>query len=166
MKKIAFIGIMGCGKSSMAKDISRYLELQYISIDEMIEHELNLSIYEIFNKYGESFFRNIESEVLKKYVVQGNFIIDCGGGIILNKKNIEVLKENNYIIIFIDRKPEYIINNLDKSNRPLLEENSNTIHEIYNKRIEFYIKYSDYIVENNQDYDDSLKAMINLIESL
>ena len=106
MKKIAFIGMMGCGKSSIANDISKDLALKLISIDKMVEKELNLSISDIFEKFGEPYFRKIETKVLKNAVINESCIIDCGGGIILDSSNIEILKNNGYSIIFIDRNPE------------------------------------------------------------
>ena len=72
MKKIAFIGMMGCGKSSIANDISKDLALKLISIDKMVEKEINLSISDIFEKFGEPYFRKIETKVLKNAVINGN----------------------------------------------------------------------------------------------
>ena len=66
--KIAFIGMMGCGKTSMSKEISKILSLEYISIDEEIEKASKSTITAIFDTYGEEYFRKIESKCLLKFI--------------------------------------------------------------------------------------------------
>lgn len=166
MKKIAFIGMMGCGKSSIANDISKDLALKLISIDKMVEKELNLSISDIFEKFGEPYFRKIETKILKNAVINESCIIDCGGGIILDSSNIEILKNNGYSIIFIDRNPEKILEEIDVNNRPLVKDNPTALIKIYNERIGLYKKYSDYIIENNNDYDYAINSVKSLIINL
>ncbi len=159
MKKIAFIGIMGCGKSSIAKDVSKDLNMKLISVDEIIEKEMNLSISDIFEKFGERYFRKAETEVLSKVVLNENCIIDCGGGVVLNSRNIDILKDNGYSVIFIDRNPEDILKDIDVKNRPLLKTDPSALYKIYNERIELYRKYADFIVENDTVYDDVVMSV-------
>ena len=162
--KIAFIGMMGCGKTSMSKEISKILSLEYISIDEEIEKASKSTITAIFDTYGEEYFRKIESKCLLKFINSNNCIVDCGGGIVINSKNIANLKEHDFTIVFIDRKPNQIIKDINMKNRPLIKKNPNKIYDIYNERIELYKLSADIIIENDKTYNEILFEIIDAIK--
>ena len=162
--KIAFIGMMGCGKTSMSKEISKILSLEYISIDEEIEKASKSTITAIFDTYGEEYFRKIESKCLLKFINSNNCIVDCGGGIVINSKNIANLKEHDFTIVFIDRKPNQIIKDINMKNRPLIKKTPNKIYDIYNERIELYKLSADIIIENDKTYNEILLKIIDAIK--
>lgn len=162
--KIAFIGMMGCGKTSMSKEISKILSLEYISIDEEIEKASKSTITAIFDTYGEEYFRKIESKCLLKFINSNNCIVDCGGGIVINSKNIADLKDHDFTIVFIDRKPNQIIKDINMKNRPLIKKNPNKIYDIYNERIELYKLSADIIIENDKTYNEILLKIIDAIK--
>ena len=162
--KIAFIGMMGCGKTSLSKEISKILNLEYISIDEEIEKASKSTITDIFDTYGEEYFRKIESKCLLKFINSNNCIVDCGGGIVINSKNIANLKEHDFTIVFIDRKPNQIIKDINMKNRPLIKKNPNKIYDIYNERIELYKLSADIIIENDKTYNEILLKIIDAIK--
>lgn len=162
--KIAFIGMMGCGKTSMSKEISKILSLEYISIDEEIEKASKSTITDIFDTYGEEYFRKIESKCLLKFINSNNCIVDCGGGIVINSKNIANLKEHDFTIVFIDRKPNQIIKDINMKNRPLIKKTPNKIYDIYNERIELYKLSADIIIENDKTYNEILLKIIDAIK--
>ncbi len=162
--KIAFIGMMGCGKTSLSKEISKILNLEYISIDEEIEKASKSTITAIFDTYGEEYFRKIESKCLLKFINSNNCIVDCGGGIVINSKNIADLKDHDFTIVFIDRKPNQIIKDINMKNRPLIKKNPNKIYDIYNERIELYKLSADIIIENDKTYNEILLKIIDAIK--
>lgn len=162
--KIAFIGMMGCGKTSMSKEISKILSLEYISIDEEIEKASKSTITDIFDTYGEEYFRKIESKCLLKFINSNNCIVDCGGGIVINSKNIADLKDHDFTIVFIDRKPNQIIKDINMKNRPLIKKTPNKIYDIYNERIELYKLSADIIIENDKTYNEILLKIIDAIK--
>ena len=90
------IGMMGSGKSSVGKLLANKLQYSKIDIDKEIEKNEKLSVKEIFEKKGENYFREIESKYLlrKKKLT----VVSCGGGIILDKKNREFLKNEGYTL--------------------------------------------------------------------
>ena len=75
---------MGTGKSTIGKLLSEDMDYAYCDTDTMIETKFNLSITEIFQKFGEEVFRNVETDMLKSI---DNSVVSCGGGIILKEKN-------------------------------------------------------------------------------
>ena len=78
--------MMGVGKSSIGKDLSYKLKMEFKDIDSIIEKKLSLSISEIFKKKGEKFFRDIEEKETINYLNKNKVVIALGGGAFLNEK--------------------------------------------------------------------------------
>ncbi|MBI5207500.1 MAG: shikimate kinase, partial [Candidatus Firestonebacteria bacterium] len=107
---IILIGFMGTGKSSIGKLLAKKKNKQFVDIDEEIEKSENLSITEIFNNYGEDYFRDLESKYLQRIIEQKkDCVIACGGGVVLKEKNINLLKKNS-VVILLSAETEVIYN--------------------------------------------------------
>jgi len=118
---IFLIGLMGSGKTSIGKILAKNLKKNFLDIDNEIINKMNLTISEIFEKYGEIKFREMESEILHALTIDKNAVISTGGGIILNKKNISKMKEMGVIVhLDIDTKTQ-IFRVKNTKNRPLLD---------------------------------------------
>ena len=132
------IGMMGSGKSSVGKLLANKLQFSNIDIDKEIEKDEKLSIKEIFEKKGENYFREIESKYLLRK--RNSAVVSCGGGIILNKKNREFLRTNGYTIYLKSSIPTLEKRLLNKSSRPLLNNDNlkETLINIYSKRKTLY----------------------------
>ena len=118
---IFLIGLMGSGKTSIGKILAKNLKKNFLDIDNEIINKMNLTISEIFEKYGEIKFREMESEILHSLTIDKNAVISTGGGIILNKKNISKMKEMGVIVhLDIDTKTQ-IFRVKNTKNRPLLD---------------------------------------------
>lgn len=148
---ISLIGMPGAGKSVIGKKLSKKISLEFIDLDEYIEKSSGRKISELF-KHGEKYFRDIESENLKKVLKNHeDTIISTGGGIILREENIKLLKKNTYII-FIDRDIHHILKTLKLENRPLLRKNpKKSLEKLYNERYKIYYEISDIKVKNNKN---------------
>jgi len=85
-KNLTLTGMMGVGKSTIGKALSKHLSIEFIDIDSVIENKLNLSIQEIFEQKGESFFRKLEEKVALEEMKKKNKVISLGGGAFMNKK--------------------------------------------------------------------------------
>ena len=118
---IFLIGLMGSGKTSIGKILAKNLKKSFLDIDNEIINKMNLTISEIFEKYGETKFREMESEILHSLTIDKNAVISTGGGIILNKKNISKMKGVGVIVhLDIDIKTQ-IFRVKNTKNRPLLD---------------------------------------------
>ncbi len=147
-KNIFLIGFMGCGKSTMARMLSRETGMELVEMDETIEAEAGITINEIFDKFGEQHFRDLESGLVERITDKGGVIVSCGGGAILREKNVEMMKKNG-IIVYLSATPETIYNRVKNStHRPLLNGNMNVeyITELMEKRLPLYEKAADEIV--------------------
>jgi shikimate kinase len=151
MKNIVLTGFMGTGKTKVGKELSRLLNMKLIDADTEIEKAEKMTINEIFKQYGESRFREVESEMVKKLSEYKNSIISTGGGVVLRQENIDALKKNG-IIICLMAKPETILKRTCNNNdRPLLQvENPiERIKELLNFRKPFYEK-ADIIINTEE----------------
>src|SRR5665648_489181 len=151
MKKIAFIGMMGSGKSTIGKMLSDRIKLDFFCTDEFIEKKYNKSISDIFKENGEKYFRRVETEAIKELSEKRDIVLSTGGGVVLNKSNIDLLRENNFLIICLNRDIEKIIENISIENRPLIKNDINNLRKIYKERELLYKKYSDIIINNDDN---------------
>jgi len=145
MKNIFFVGFMGAGKSTVARNLQKRLKMNLVEMDERIEKEQGMTIPEIFEKYGESRFRDLESELILTIGKEGNTIVSCGGGVVVRPENIEYMKKNG-MVIFLSAKPETVFDRVkDSTNRPILNGNMNVeyIGELMEKRRALYEAAAD-----------------------
>jgi shikimate kinase len=122
MQRIILIGFMGCGKSTLGKKIARKLNVPFIDADSAIEKQHHLSIGEIFGKYGESGFREMETEFIKDLDDREAFVLATGGGMPCFDQNMKLLNRLG-TTFYLDRSAKELANRLKnaKSKRPLLE---------------------------------------------
>ncbi len=163
MKNIVLIGMMGCGKTTVARILSRILRKTVIDMDDYLEEKYQQSIPEIFLK-GESYFRDLESICISEVSKRENIIISTGGGVVLRNENIKELKQNG-IIIYIDRPIEDIVSDVDIASRPLLKEGSKKAIELFNKRNPLYLEACDYHVISNGTIDDVVNKVLKLLNT-
>lgn len=159
MSNIYLIGMMGCGKSTIAKILAAKTGKKRIDLDREIENEQGCSISSIFDNKGEKYFRETETQILKKISAQNNCIIACGGGIILNPLNIKIMRENGHII-YLERKTTNILKNIDTSKRPLLKSGAQNLDSIYEKRKPLYEAAADIVIENDGELAETATKII------
>lgn len=151
-RNIVLIGIPGSGKSTIGKKLSKQLDYKLKEVDILIEKDINMKISKFFELYGESKFREKESEIIKSLQGKTKCVISCGGGVIKNINNINYLRKNG-IIIFLDRK----INNIYLNNDRPLTKNKKDLKKLYEERFPLYKMYSDITIENNKNVKDAIK---------
>ena len=147
-KNIFLIGFMGSGKSTIARLLAKKTEKELIEMDETIENEEGCSINEIFEAHGEEYFRDLESELVKRIAQKGGTVVSCGGGAVLREENISNMRRTG-TIIYLSATPETIYKRVRNStNRPLLNGNMNVeyIRELMSKRVAKYEGAADVII--------------------
>ncbi|MCM1225807.1 MAG: shikimate kinase [Clostridium sp.] len=131
-------GFMGCGKTTVGKKLAKLRGCGYCDMDELIVKKAGMTIPEIFEKHGEPYFRQMETELIEEL---GSFkgIVSCGGGAMLSSKNGDIAKKNG-VVVFLDvpfNTCYYRISG-DK-NRPIAASRTRSqLEELYNER---YTKY-------------------------
>jgi shikimate kinase len=120
---IALIGFMGTGKSAVGKILAEKLGKEFIELDSLVEQKAGKPIPRIFAQDGEIRFRELEIETVKDISGRKQAVLACGGGIVLNKINIDRLQQE-YEIIYLVAEPEIILQRTSEdtgNSRPLLE---------------------------------------------
>ncbi|WP_294393645.1 shikimate kinase [uncultured Clostridium sp.] len=158
--KIVFIGMPGCGKTTIGRIISKQLKMNFYDMDDYIEKISSSTIVELFEK-GEEYFRNIETQACRELAQKKDVLISTGGGVVKRKENIEILKEDS-IIIFLDRPVENIFEDVDVSNRPLLKDGKQKLLNLYEERYELYKESADKVVIN----DGNIKDVVNEVKEI
>src|ERR1039457_3438716 len=113
---------MGAGKSAVGRILASGLNKTFVEADAMIERKAGKPIPEIFKEGGEKGFRELEIETIKEIALQKNQVIACGGGTVLNRINIDRLKQDAWIV-WLTASAETIIKRtgLNGERRPLLK---------------------------------------------
>jgi len=111
---------MGAGKTTVAKILSKRLNCEFVDLDLYIEKEQGISISEMFEKHGEKYFRDVETECLRKISEKSNQIISTGGGIVIRDQNWEIMKKSG-TTVYLKASIETLFNRVKhKTTRPLL----------------------------------------------
>ncbi|WP_310602368.1 shikimate kinase [Anaerosporobacter sp.] len=147
-KNIMLIGFMGTGKSTVSSYLKNWLDMEEVDLDAMIVKKTSMSIPDIFEKYGEAHFRDLETETLLDVQKREQLIVSCGGGIVLREENVEAMKANGKIVL-LTATPKTVYERVkDSKNRPILNGNMNVeyIEQLMEKRRECYLKCADIII--------------------
>ena len=137
---IYFIGFMGTGKSTISKYMADITSYEEIDTDYEIVKKENMSIPEIFETYGEDYFRNLETKFLQKMQKRKRCIVSCGGGMVLRKENVTLMKKNG-VIVLLTATPETVLERVKNGkDRPVLNGHMNVayIEELMEARREHY----------------------------
>ena len=145
-KNIVLVGMMGSGKSSIGKLLSRKTGLDFIDIDALIEKKENKSITEIFKVNGEKYFRDLEEKISIKKLQEYNNVISLGGGAFLNAK-IRKKSSLNSITVWLNWKISTLVDRIkDSKKRPVVTNlKTKEIKDLIEERSKIY-NSSDYKV--------------------
>jgi len=137
---IYLVGFMGTGKSSVGEALAKRQNKEFIDLDTLIESEYGRKISDIFAQEGESFFRKIETKILQQVSRKNGVVVACGGGIVIIKGNIRIMKETGRIFC-LTADPKVILERTKGScQRPLLNvaDPKRQIELLLEKRAIFY----------------------------
>lgn len=120
-KSIVFVGIMGVGKSTIGRRVARLLNLPFVDADAEIEQAANLSIAEIFAKFGEPYFRNGERKVIERILKEGQQVLATGGGAFMDAETRKTIA-GSAVSLWLDADIELIMQRvMRRKTRPLLQ---------------------------------------------
>jgi len=160
---IALVGFMGTGKTAVGKALAEKLGRSFVELDSLIEQKAGKSIPDIFQQDGETAFRELEIEVTKEVSKDKNLVIACGGGIVLNKINIDRLRQQSRVV-YLTASPGVILKRVanEEGQRPLLEVDNPTlaIREMLSFRKPFYERAADIKINTSKLDIDSVAEQI------
>ena len=160
---IALIGFMGAGKTAVGRLLAERLGKEFIELDALIEKKAGKPIPAIFREEGEIGFRELEIEVTREVAGKKNAVIACGGGIVLNKINIDRLRRES-IIVYLTASPAVILKRTegDIGGRPLLAvaDRAKQVRELLKFRQPYYERAADITVNTSRRKPDTVVKTI------
>jgi shikimate kinase len=169
MTRIILVGFMGSGKTTLGKKIARLLDVPFLDSDEEIEKGVLLSVGEIFGKFGEARFREIETEFIETLREEGDFVLATGGGMPCFHRNMETLNGLG-TTFYLERSAKELAHRLlhAKSKRPLIEgldedDLLNFIEQRLAEREEFY-RQANFVLSRDEQTPEKILEIIHLLQ--
>lgn len=153
MENIILIGMPGCGKTSVAAELSRLTGKEVVDADAEIVAAAGRSIPEIFAQEGEEAFRKLETTVLQQLGKRSGIILSTGGGCVTRKENYPLLHQNGRIF-WLQRD----ISALPTDGRPISQKSD--LNELYEIRRPLYEAFADQVIENNGTLADAANQIL------
>jgi len=147
-KPMVLIGMMGAGKTTVGEMLAKKLDLTWIDTDRSIESTSGQDIPEIFEIYGEQYFRQLEHQALE-YALANFQVISSGGGMVTVDQNHRLLKDA--YVIYLKAKVETLVGRLSATGRPLLKnvDVHGKLTDLLHVRADLYEKSADLVVETD-----------------
>jgi len=159
---IALIGMPGCGKSTVGRQLARRLQLPFEDADARIEQRIGCTIRHFFEQEGESRFRDIEAHTLDELTRGAGAVLSTGGGAVLRAENRQVLRERTQVI-YLRSAPEELYRRLRHDrNRPLLQVTDplQRLRDLYAVRDPLYRETAHFVIETGRP---SVASLVNMI---
>lgn len=163
MKRVVLMGFMGAGKTTIGKALAKEFSCGFIDTDEMIEQVQGRKISEIFEKEGESAFRDMETELLRKLQNRTDmFVLSIGGGMPVREENRALLRDIGTVVYLKATKEELLRRLSGDTQRPLLQGGGleEKITTLMDARAEIYANTAHRQLETDgRTIDDILKEL-------
>lgn len=163
MKNIILCGFMGSGKTTLAKALSEELNMPLIDTDEEIVKKQGMEISEIFSTKGETFFRGLETELIKELAEKEGLIISLGGGLAAEPRNHSYLKQAGTILLLDCDIEETLHRIKGDTSRPLTAGGEADIIARYNRRKPIYEAVADIVIDSSGSAERTLTLALNII---
>lgn len=152
---IILCGMMGVGKTSVGIKIAELTGRCWYDTDDLIVVKHG-KIMDIFEFYGEEYFRNLETQTIKEISKEDNLVVSTGGGAVLRKANVSILKKNSSKIVYLRANADTLMKRVspEDNTRPLLAKNSeegmrNRLEQLLAARSDIYSRVADYVVDTD-----------------
>lgn len=140
---IVLVGFMGSGKSTVGRMLAAKLDLGFADSDEVIERDQQMTIVEMFEEYGEEFFRKVEAATIVRLLSGPDQVLALGGGSLGSEQVRKALRPHH--VVFLDvpfKRAKFRIR--EDPARPMLKRDD--LEELYNQRIPVYRQVADLVV--------------------
>lgn len=151
-KNIILCGFMGCGKSTVGKQLAKITGRNYVDMDICIEKKAGITVKEIFEQFGEDHFRNLEHEVTKELAQQSNLIVATGGGALLFDRNVKEFSKSGTIVLLDVPLGTIRYRLRNDKKRPLLQrpDKNKVMNKLYHERLPKYKAVADVTIKTRK----------------
>lgn len=162
MPVISLVGLPGCGKSTVGRQLARALDIPFVDADSVIEARIRMSIRSYFEARGESAFRDVEADVIDDLTAKHDEVIATGGGAVLREANRQHLHDRT-TVVYLRSNPNDLARRLKRdTKRPLLQGGDPLakLRELHAVRDPLYRETAHFIVETGRP---SVQMLVNMI---
>jgi shikimate kinase len=163
---LILVGMMGSGKTTMGRILSKHLDKVFIDTDEEIQFRTGVTIPHIFDLEGEAGFRVRETDTLAALMDQDNMVLATGGGAVIARENRAMLKENGIVIYLRAGVHDLWLRTRNDKNRPLLQ--TGNLHaklsDLLHQREAFYQQVADIVIPTGRQSVHAL--MLKLVAEI
>ncbi len=162
MNNISFIGMAGCGKSTIGGILSSQLDISFVDTDFLIKEKFKLSLEQLKKKKGYEFVRQAEEEVILR-LDENIKVISTGGSAVYSEKSMLHLSSFSKIM-YINTPLDEIKQRIgDGQERGLAAPDGLSIDDIYKERVPLYNKWAHITLNGNKSIEDLVSKIISLI---
>ena len=154
MENIVLIGMPGCGKSTIGKQLAEVTGKEFVDADEKISQLAGKSIPEIFAEDGEEVFRSFETKALEELGKRSGLVIATGGGCVTKERNYPLLHQNGVIVRLLRR-----LDRLPREGRPISLQTDPG--ELYERRRLYYERFADFDISNDGTPEETVRAILD-----
>ena len=159
---IALVGMPGCGKSTVGRQLARQLGWRFVDSDHEIERQIGGSIRTFFEQQGELAFRELEQQMIAALTQQGEMVLATGGGAVLRQANRRALKAGCKVV-YLRSTPQELFRRLrHDTQRPLLQvaDPLKRLRDLFHERDPLYRDAADFLIETGRP---SVPNLVNMI---
>ncbi|MCE8508958.1 shikimate kinase [Ruegeria pomeroyi] len=161
-KTVVMVGMMGAGKTAVGRALAQLLGVPFLDSDAEIENAANMSIPEIFERDGEAFFRDRESQVIGRLLKGAPCVLSTGGGAFLAEANRRMISERG-VSVWLKADLTVLWNRVrHKDTRPLLRtaDPRATLRALYEARVPLYSEADLCVIS---DGETSIEQMVDRV---
>ena len=162
MNHIVIIGFMGSGKTRVGKRLAQDLELPFVEVDKSISKKMGMNINDIFQKFGEPYYRALETLTIKELADnKERMVISLGAGLPMQEQNQKLIPALG-TVVYIKGSVDTLLKRLEDSNNPMTEEENyqDKIRRMLKQRDPVYQKFADITVQTGTKPFEDLVAEI------
>lgn len=158
-------GFMGCGKSALGRVLAEQLKMPLIDMDEEIVRQSGMTIPEIFEQKGESYFRKLESDMVRTLAQQPG-IVSCGGGAMVNPVNAMTVEQYGGIVVYLQQSFAVCYERIrNDKNRPIVQSHTKEeLQQLFEKRERWYQVNATYSVLAGDTPEESAERVKQILK--
>ncbi|MBQ8306839.1 MAG: shikimate kinase [Blautia sp.] len=162
MNHIVIIGFMGSGKTRVGKRLAQDLELPFVEVDKSISKKMGMNINDIFQKFGEPYYRALETLTIKELAgSKERMVVSLGAGLPMQEQNQQLIPALG-TVVYIKGSVDTLLKRLEDTNNPMTEEENyqDKIRRMLKQRDPVYQKFADITVRTGTKPFEDLVAEI------